>query len=108
MAARCSEILWLLRLFEDIKASIPTPVTLYCDNQAAIYIAKNPVFHKRTKHIELDCHFVRHHVNNKMICPNYVPTPEQPADLFTKQLVFEHLLHLLSKLGVSNFLHSPA
>ncbi|CAM8953525.1 unnamed protein product [Rhodiola kirilowii] len=108
MAATCSEILWLLCLFEDIKAPIPTPVTLYCDNPAAIHIAKNPIFHKRTKHIELDCHFVRHHVNNKMICPNYVPTQEQPADLFTKQLASEHLLHVISKLGVSNFLHSPA
>ncbi|CAM8945280.1 unnamed protein product [Rhodiola kirilowii] len=108
MAAASSEVLWLIRLFADMKVIIPTPVSLYCDNQAAIHIAKNPVFHERTKHIELDCHFIRHHVQDRTICPLYVPTLEQPVDLFTKQLPSDHLLRLLSKLGVSNFLHSPA
>ncbi|CAM8880974.1 unnamed protein product [Rhodiola kirilowii] len=108
MAAVCSEILWLSRLLSDMKAVIPTPISLYCDNQAAIHIARNPVFHERKKHIELDCHFVRHHIGTKTLQAVYVPTEEQPADLFTKQLPSDHLNRLLSKLGVSNFLHSPA
>ncbi|CAM8901980.1 unnamed protein product [Rhodiola kirilowii] len=108
MAAASSEVLWLIRLFADMKVFIPTPVSIFCDNQAAIHIAKNPVFHERTKHIELDCHFVRHHINSRILSPLYVPTLEQPADLFTKQLSSDHLLRLLCKLGVSNFLHSPA
>ncbi|CAM8984877.1 unnamed protein product [Rhodiola kirilowii] len=108
MAAASSEVLWLIRLFANMKVTIPTPVSIYCDNQAAIHIAKNVVFHERTNHIELDCHFIRHHVNSKVLSPLYVPTLEQPADLFTKQLPSDHLLRLLSKLGVSNFLHSPA
>ncbi|CAM8909312.1 unnamed protein product [Rhodiola kirilowii] len=108
MAAVCTEVIWLLRLFFEMHASISTPIKLYCDNQAALHIAKNPVFHERTKHIELDCHFVRHYINNLTILPVYIQTLEQPADLFTKQLPHDHLQHLLCKLGVSNFLHSPA
>ncbi|CAM8918240.1 unnamed protein product [Rhodiola kirilowii] len=107
MAATCSKILWLTRLLSDMKASVPAPISLHCDNQAALHIAKNPVFHERTKHIEIDCHFVRHHVSSKVLLPKYIPTADQPANLFTKQLPADQLHKLLSKLGVSNFLHSP-
>ncbi|KAL9690341.1 hypothetical protein QQ045_010739 [Rhodiola kirilowii] len=51
MVATCSEILWLTCLFSDMKASVPVPISLHCDSQAAIHIAKNPVFYERTKHI---------------------------------------------------------
>jgi len=53
-----AELAWLSRLFHELGVPNITPIPVKCDNQAAIYIAKNPVFHERTKHIELDCHFV--------------------------------------------------
>ncbi|CAM8999590.1 unnamed protein product [Rhodiola kirilowii] len=108
MAATCSEILWLTRLLADMKATVPLPISLHCDNQAALHIARNLVFHERTKHIEIDCHFVRHHVGSKVLLPVYITTEDQPADLCTKQLPADQLHRLLSKLSVSNFLHSPA
>ncbi|CAM8914617.1 unnamed protein product [Rhodiola kirilowii] len=109
MAATCSEILWLTRLLSDMRTVVPLPILLHCDNQlAALHIARNPVFHERTKHIELDCHFVRHHVGSKVLRQVYIPTDDQPADLFTKQLPADQLHRLLSKLSVSNFLHTPA
>ncbi|CAM8878685.1 unnamed protein product [Rhodiola kirilowii] len=107
MAAACSEIAWLIRLLADMNVPITDPVPLYCDNQSAIHLARNPVFHERTKHVEVDCHFVRQFVNSETIIPTLIPTAEQPADLFTKALSHDHLLYLSSKLGLSNFLHSP-
>lgn len=59
IASAASEITWLDRLLEDLGVHDLKPVTLHCDNQSAIHIAKNSVFHERTKYIEIDCHFTR-------------------------------------------------
>lgn len=53
-----AELTWLVRLFDDLNVPISLPVPLQSDSSAAIHIAKNPVFHERTKHVEIDCHFV--------------------------------------------------
>ena len=59
MTSVACEITWVLQLLRDLKAEHPKPAMLFCDNQAALYIATSPIFHKRTKHIEVDCHLVR-------------------------------------------------
>ncbi|CAM8915811.1 unnamed protein product [Rhodiola kirilowii] len=108
MAVTCCELVWLGRLLADMKVHVKQPILLYCDNKAAIHIAHNPIFHERTKHVELDCHLVRSHVCSKFIKPVHIPTLNQPAYIFTKTLTLEQLQRLCSKLGVSNFLHSAA
>ncbi|CAM8951298.1 unnamed protein product [Rhodiola kirilowii] len=108
MVATCCELTWLTRLLADMKVLTDYSIPLLCDNKAAIHIAHNPVFHERTKHVELDCHLVRSHVCSKFIKPIHLPTSDQPADLFTKALSMDQLHYLCSKLGVSNFLHSAA
>ncbi|CAM8961061.1 unnamed protein product [Rhodiola kirilowii] len=108
LAGACGEVLWLVRLLGDMRVHVSPPVPIHCDNQAAIHIARNPVFHERTKHVEIDCHFVRHHVNAGSLNPIFIGTHDQPADLFTKPLSSDRLHYLSSKLGVSNFLHNPA
>lgn len=70
----CSELAWLSRLFHELNFHHITPIPFKCDNQATIYIASNPVFHNRTKHIEIDCHFVREKLHEGFIPLSHVNT----------------------------------
>ncbi|KAM2167370.1 hypothetical protein ACFX1R_041248 [Malus domestica] len=100
MAATTCELTWLRYLLHDSRVNHHEPANLFCDNQAALYIAANPVYHEQTKHIELDCHTVRERIQNGEIKTAYVQTGEQIADIFTKptrEAVFRTHLH---KLGV--------
>ncbi|CAH9126116.1 unnamed protein product, partial [Cuscuta epithymum] len=98
MAVTVSEILWLRWLLQDLTIPQKGPTSLYCDNQAARHIALNPVFHERTKHVEIDCYFVRERVATNEIQPMPVSTANQVADIFTKALGTDRFQFLRSKL----------
>lgn len=106
MAAALRELKWLNRLLGDLGVEHTMPMELFCDSKSALYIAQNPVFHERTKHIEADCHSVRDAVQDRLIVTRHVRTTEQLADIMTKALGSSQFHYLLNKLGVRN-LHAP-
>ncbi|KAL0361235.1 UNVERIFIED_CONTAM: Retrovirus-related Pol polyprotein from transposon RE2 [Sesamum radiatum] len=72
MAATVCELRWISYLLKDFAVPIALPVHLYCDNKAALHIMANPVFHERTKHIELDCHVVRDAYKSGFVAPSHI------------------------------------
>lgn len=100
MAAVVCELLWISYLLRDFGIVLKNSIPLWCDSNAAIHIASNPVFHDRIKHIEIDCHLVRDKVKSGFIELRHVYSAQQPADVLTKNLVFPVFSHLLSKLSL--------
>ena len=78
------ELLWLRWLLKDLGVSTSSTTPLYCDNQNVIHIAHNDVFHERTKHIEIDCYFIRYHLVHGALKLILVSSKDQLADIFTK------------------------
>jgi len=101
------ELLWLKMLLEELKIVYRKPLKIYCDNKAAINISHNPVQHGRTKHVEVDRHFIKEKIEEGIICMTYVPTADQVADLLTKGLGRPMFEKLVDKLGMFN-VFSPA
>ena len=100
MASTSKEIIWLRWLLADMGVLIPHPTPMYCDNSSAIQIAHNSVFHERTKHIEVDCHFTRQHLKHGSLSLPFVSSTLQLADFFTKSHPISRFRFLVSKLSM--------
>ena len=106
MAMTTCELTWLKALLESLGVSHLAPMSLHCDNQSALHMSQNPVFHERTKHIEVDCHFIRDAIVAGSITTKFVTSSLQLADIFTKALGKQQYEFLLRKLGIRD-LHAP-
>lgn len=102
MSDTVKELKWMKGLFLSFGLSHPDPMRLFCDSKSALYIASNPVFHERTKHIERNCHHVRDALKAKLIATEHVSSRNQLADILTKSLPRPLFEELLSKLAVRN------
>uniref|UniRef100_A0A2N9J9F8 Reverse transcriptase Ty1/copia-type domain-containing protein n=1 Tax=Fagus sylvatica TaxID=28930 RepID=A0A2N9J9F8_FAGSY len=92
-----SLISWRSKKQSDLGIDCSTAVPIHCDNRSAIQIAHNDVFHERTKHIEIDCHFVRHHLLQGTLQLRSVSSQDQLADIFTKPMPPGRFRDLISK-----------
>ena len=100
MSNATSEVTWVIRLLQELGVHDLSRVTLFCDNQSAIHIAKNLVFHDPTNHIEIDCHYTRDKVLEGLLELSHLPTSQQLDDILTKILPSYQFNKLLSKLSV--------
>lgn len=97
MSSASSEIVWLRGLLADLGVNLQSPTPLHADNTSAIQIASNPVFHERTKHIEVDCHYIRKLLVNGTFPLTHVSSHDQTANILTKaKQVFFKFVYLVS------------
>jgi hypothetical protein len=100
-AAATKEAIWLKTFISELNFSETHPITLHIDNQSAILLAKNSMFHERTKHIAIRYHFIREKLEEGEISVEYVPTNEQVADVLTKPLAREKHGRFVEGMGLS-------
>nr|CAN63185.1 hypothetical protein VITISV_000411 [Vitis vinifera] len=94
MALATCELIWLRHLLQELRFGKDEQMKLICDNQVTLHIASNPVFHERTKHIEVDCHFIREKIASG-------------SDIFTKSLRGPRIKYICNKLGAYD-VYAPA
>ncbi|CAL1407400.1 unnamed protein product [Linum trigynum] len=100
LAETTCELQWLSSLLTELHQTIKLPLQVHCDSKSAIHMASNPVQHKRTKHIELDCHLVRDQAQRGFLNVIYIPTAQQLADPFTKAVGVSTFQDLITKLAI--------
>jgi len=99
----CRQLVWMHSFFKELGMPIKGAIPLCGDNQGAIFNASNPVQEKRTKHIDIRFHFIQEKVSEGEVSVHFVPTDQNPADMFTKNLARDNFLRCRSQLGITFF-----
>ncbi|CAN6707056.1 unnamed protein product [Malus baccata var. baccata] len=100
LANTATEITWICKLLVDVGLALPCPPKLWCDNISAISLARNPIFHARTKHVEIDYHYIQEQVLSKALSVHLVCSQDQIADICTKSLSKARFHLLRDKLSL--------
>ena len=102
LANATAEVMWVQKLLDELGIPHPLTACLWCDNLGAKYLSANPVFHARTKHIEIDFHFVREQVAAKRLDIRFVSTMDQIVDGFTKPLPEKQMVMFRDNLNLAD------
>ena len=100
MSVAVREAVWLRKLLADLFDHEMDPIIIHCDNQSYVKLSENPVFHDRSKHIEIKYHYIKDMVQRKAVHVQYLPTHEQIADIFTKLLAKTKFEYFRERLGL--------
>ena len=106
MAKGLCELIWLRRLLTEVGFPPDYAMNLFCDNKAAIDISHNPIQHDRTKHVEVDRHFIKQNLEEKIVQFPFVKTKDQLTDILTKTVSSRNFYNTFNKLGVRD-IYSP-
>ena len=93
------EAIWLRGLVGDLGLKQET-TSVFCDNQSAIHLTKNQMYHERTKHIDVRYHFIRDVIEEGEIVVVKIPTADNPADMLTKPVLVLKFKHCLGLIGI--------
>ena len=107
MALATCEFIWLMHLIQELRFGKDKQMKLICDNQAVLHILSNPFFHERTKHIEVDCHFIREKIASGCMTISFVNYNDLLADIFTKSFRSPRIKYIYDKLDAFD-LYAPA
>jgi dihydroorotase len=100
--ATACQAVWLQRLLRDLIEQEAQAITILMNNQSAIQLTRNPVFHDRTKHIDTRFHYIRECVENGKVVVEHIGTTDQLADILTKSLGRSRFQELRARIGVVN------
>lgn len=100
LAQALAETIWIRQILRELGVMLHKPVTLFSDNLSATYMAANPIFHQRTKHIDIDTKFIREKLNDGDLQIAHISTEKQIADIFTKPLSTSRFHFLRSNLHI--------
>ena len=107
MTLATCELVWLKHLLQELRFGKDEHMKLILDIQAALHISSNPFFHERTKHIEVDCHFIREKIASGCMTTSFVNSINQLADIFIKSRRDLRIKYICDKLGAFD-LYAPA
>ena len=100
LANAAFELQWIQHFLQEFSISSSSSPILFYNNLSTTFLAPNPIFHSRVKHVELDCHFVWEKVLNKTLVVQHIPSCDQIVDTLTKALPVQQFLNLRSKLTI--------
>ena len=98
--ATCKEVVWLRKLLADLSGHQVDVTVIFCNNQSCVKLSENPVFHDRSKHINMKYHYIRDILQKGVVKLQYISTDEQVADIFTKPLARVKFVYFQEWLGV--------